>query len=73
MYTILKNLDYLDINNFSEQISGNRSECVELLAKKIISDLEISSKSKMSKIEKFNIFSDRIFNNVIQEYDKVIK
>ncbi len=73
VYNFKEIYDYLDINNFSEQISGNRSECVELLAKKIISDLEISSKSKMSKIEKFNIFSDRIFNNVIQEYDKVIK
>ena len=73
VYNFKEIYDYLDINNFAEKISDDRSQSIEILAKKIIEDFKKSSISRINRIEEFNTFSEKIFNNVIQEYNRVVK
>ena len=68
VYNFQEIYDYLDRNNFSEKI-----ESVENLAEKLIVNFEKNSEQNLEKIEKINIYSKQIFDNVIREYDKFIK
>ena len=50
-----------------------KKESVENLAEKLIVNFEKNSEQNLEGIEKINIYSKQIFDNVIKEYDKFIE
>ena len=73
VYNFQEIYDYLDRNNFSEKISEDRSRGAESLAKKLIDNFRENSEKSVDKIKEFNAYSEKIFDNVIGEYNKFIR
>tara|TARA_Y100000590_G_scaffold228245_1_gene257576 strand:+ start:2017 stop:3282 length:1266 start_codon:yes stop_codon:yes gene_type:complete len=59
---------YLDESKLSEEIKNP-----ENLANKLIENFKLDLQSDSEKIKKLNIYSNKIFDNVINEYNKFIK
>jgi len=72
VYNFQEIYDYLDQNNFSEKISEDQSRGAENLAKKLIDNFGENSKKNVNKIEEFDAYSKKIFDNVIREYNKFV-
>tara|TARA_B100000029_G_scaffold61276_1_gene55116 strand:- start:1281 stop:2549 length:1269 start_codon:yes stop_codon:yes gene_type:complete len=67
VYNFQEIYDYLDSKNISEKINKP-----EILAEKLIKNFNTSSKENDKNIEKLSSYSDEIFKNVIQEYNRFI-
>ena len=72
VYNFQEIYDYLDQNNFSEKISEDRSRSAENLAEKLIDNFRENSKKNVNEIKKLNVYSKKIFDNVVGEYNKFI-
>ena len=59
---------YLDESKLSEEIKSP-----ENLANKLIESFKLDLQSDSEKIKKLDIYSNEIFDNVINEYNKFIK
>ena len=60
--------DYLDSKKFSEEINSP-----EILAEKIIKNFETIPEIKSRSYDKLNSYSKEIFENVTNEYQKLLK
>ncbi len=67
VYNFKEIYDYLDENKFAEKIDSEST-----LAEKIVNYFEKRPMQDNKGIEKINIYSEQIFNNVIKEYNKFI-
>ena len=66
--------NFQDIYKFlNESGFSKETKNTEDLAKKLIEKFQITSKIDDQKIEEINTYSNKIFNNVITEYNKFIK
>ena len=50
-----------------------RFSTLSIFSEKLIVNFEKNSEQNLKEIEKINIYSKQIFDNVIREYDKFIK
>ena len=67
IYNFQEIYDYLNSQKISEEINKP-----EILAEKLIKNFNSSFKENNENQEKLNNYSDRIFKNVIDEYNKFI-
>jgi len=68
VYNFQEIYDYLDSKKFSEEIN-----LPEILAEKIIKNFETIPQIKSKSDDKLNSYSKEIFENVINEYQKLLK
>ena len=59
---------FLDESKLSEEVRSP-----EVLADKLIKNFDIDLKTDNEKIKKLDIYSNKIFNDVINEYNTFIK
>ena len=68
VYNFREIYQFLDESKLSEEVRSP-----EVLADKLIKNFEIDLKTDNEKIKKLDIYSNKIFNNVINEYNTFIK
>ena len=68
VYNFREIYQFLDESGLSEEIKDS-----EGLASKLIKNFEIDLKTDNEKIKKLDIYSNKIFNDVINEYNTFIK
>ena len=68
VYNFQEIYDYLDSKKFSEEINSP-----EILAEKIIKNFETIPEIKSRSYDKLNSYSKEIFENVTNEYQKLLK
>ena len=66
--------NFNDIYQFLDETElSEKTENYEILAKKLIVNFNKNFKQDSDKINKINSYSDEIFNNVVLEFNKLIK
>ena len=68
VYNFHEIYDYLNIKNISEKINKK-----EILDQKLMKNFNIGFEKNDKNIEKLSSYSDKIFKDVIQEYNRFIK
>ena len=68
VYNFHEIYDYLNSKNISEKINKP-----EILAQKLMKNFNIGFEKNDKNIEKLSSYSDKIFKDVIQEYNRFIK
>ena len=73
VYNFQEIYDYLDQNNFAEKLEKKRSVASKMLAEKLIGSFKNSNQESTNKAAELDIYSKKIFDNVINEYSRFIK
>ncbi len=73
VYNFQEIYDYLDQNNFAEKLEKEKSVASKMLAEKLIGAFKNSNQESTNKVAELDIYSKKIFDNVVNEYSRFIK